>query len=319
MDSLFEKTDLKEALVALSFSEKEIQVLIFLLNVGKAPASTIALRTKMKRSSCYLILSSLVQKNFLIKTAHDGTLAFSVNSKYPFKAEREAHDQASQKVEEAFATVNSPTESVDFDEILDVAVEMVARNLNEIVGIFLIENEDLVFRQAHLLGYESSISKFVKVKLFGLKTSVQDPQNNVAVTAKTGKSIFGERLSDFVCPMVDKRIADGIQAIPGFKFLYSFPLKTKKRIYGTGMISFNTEDQFIAKKVAFEKIMDRVAECIELRLAMQKLESRSLELTDLDILNSTLKKLPVEMMSEEPWNEITALKMQEVRRFKLLQ
>ena len=199
-----------------------------------------------------------------------------------------------------------------------MTVQVAGNRLNELIGIFLIEEGDLVSRQAHLMEYGSSIFKFVGIRLFGLRTSVDAAKNYVAKTAKSGRSFLGTRLSKFVSPMVSEKVADGIQAIPGFKFLYCYPIKTRKKIYGTGMISFKTRDDFLKKKRVFEQIMDKAAECVELKVTIRSFEQKNFDIEDIKSLQNSLKTLPSEIFGADVVSEFSDVKMFELKKLRIL-
>ncbi len=317
MDSLFKKTDLTEAFAALGFNTKEIQVLMFLLNVGKAPASTIALRTKMKRSSCYLILDSLIQKDFLTKTASDGILVFSVNEKYPFKAEREAHVEASKKVQKAFSQAKGAEESLDFEEIFTVGMEALNAHVNELCGIFLIDEREqaIVVKKVNFVSLKGPILKLIGKSISGMKTSLNNLSNNAAKTAKTGRPIVGENFHHFVCPVLGRQVATGIQAVSGTKILYSFPIRTEKKIYGVAIIAFRDKEKFMAEKRVFEKIMEGIADCMDLKINLYKLSLRSVELAH---VQEQTQKIPSEIFKDEIGSLFAKAKIRELKNARHL-
>lgn len=64
-------------LIRLGFSEKEATVYMALVQFGASPASTLARRTTIKRTSMYDVLNSLLEKN-LIRTFTQGTHTYFV-------------------------------------------------------------------------------------------------------------------------------------------------------------------------------------------------------------------------------------------------
>ncbi|MFA5917550.1 MAG: helix-turn-helix domain-containing protein [Candidatus Gracilibacteria bacterium] len=70
---------IKEKLIKLGFSEKEIEILLTLYKLGQSVASTLARITSIKRASVYDILNSLIQKGLVSTFIQGGITYFAID------------------------------------------------------------------------------------------------------------------------------------------------------------------------------------------------------------------------------------------------
>lgn len=78
---------INEALENLGLSEKEVQVYLALLKLGRSSAAGVALEAKLKRPTTYVILGDLMQKGLVLKTPRARKQLFTAKSPQEFFAE----------------------------------------------------------------------------------------------------------------------------------------------------------------------------------------------------------------------------------------
>ncbi|MFA6023716.1 MAG: helix-turn-helix domain-containing protein [Candidatus Gracilibacteria bacterium] len=93
---MLSKEQMLQALTSLGFRPNEAQVYLTVLELKEALPGTVARRSKLKRSTIYLLLEGLEQKGLLQKVRKNGNIVFKAGSPESFIAQEQKKSEVLQ-------------------------------------------------------------------------------------------------------------------------------------------------------------------------------------------------------------------------------
>ena len=178
------------------------------------------------------------------------------------------------------AVINS---SLRFEEVSQIVVDNVVEALNYVGGVLLLTKDFEQELYSYTVSSTPSIARalrLLKQSFSSLHTPIDQPENLIGQAAKTGQSYYGDKLSDFVAPVIKAEIADAMQRITGLKTVAAIPIKVKGNVIGVFTVSGRKPRFEDDEKEILETFTNQVGVAIENARLFKKTEEQVRELEE---------------------------------------